>query len=129
MVDALMGAAENLGVATKLGLTASNSGFFAPQGRDVARVKPSLPDLDRILSEYDPRVGGQRVENMEMEASFLLHFLGGLGHSGGAICPAIANRRQDTFDTHYRESIESATKVALLTLATLRRRYPDVRLS
>jgi len=25
-------------------------------------------------------VGGQRIENMEMEASFLIHFLGGLGH-------------------------------------------------
>jgi uridine phosphorylase len=124
MVDALTGAAATLGVATKRGLTVSACGFFAPQGRDVARVKPSAPDLDRVMAEYDPRVGGQRVENMEMESSFLLHFLGGLGYRGGAICPAIANRREDTFAVHYQEAVENAIRVALLALATLRRGYP-----
>jgi uridine phosphorylase len=115
-------------VPTKIGLTASTSGFFAPQGRDVARVKPSIPDLDKILSEFDPKVGGQRVENMEMEASFLCHLLGGLGHWAGAICATVAHRREDTFDHDYLQSVENATKVALLALATLRSR-PSDRLS
>jgi uridine phosphorylase len=128
LVDALLEAAEDLGVETKLGLTASSCGFFAPQGRDIARVKPSLPDLDALLAEYDPGVGGQRVENMEMEASFLLHFLGGLGHWAGAICPAIANRREDTFAHDYQEGVRNATGVALLALANLRNRYPDARI-
>jgi uridine phosphorylase len=128
LVDALLEAAEDLGVETKLGLTASSCGFFAPQGRDIARVKPSLPDLDALLAEYDPGVGGQRVENMEMEASFLLHFLGGLGHWAGAICAAIANRREDTFAHDYQEGIKNATRVALLALANLRNRYPDARI-
>jgi uridine phosphorylase len=92
-------------------------------------VKPSVPDLDRVFSEYDPGVDGQCVENMEMEASYLLHFLGGLGHWAGAICPAIANRREDTFDPHYQEAIKNAVRIALLALATLRNRYPDVRIS
>jgi uridine phosphorylase len=115
-------------VPSKLGLTVSNSGFFAAQGRDTARVKPSVPDLDRVFAEYDPRVGGQRVENMEMEASFLIHFLGALGHWAGAICPAIANRRKDTFATQYQEAIRNATKMALWALAIMRSRYPDVRM-
>jgi uridine phosphorylase len=127
LVDALSEAAESLGVETKVGLTVSNCGFFAPQGRDIARVKPSLPDLDVLLGEYDPGVGGQCVENMEMEASFLLHYLGGLRHWGGAICAAIANRWQDTFDHDYQEGIRNATRVALLALAILRDRYPDAR--
>jgi uridine phosphorylase len=127
MVEALLEASATLGVPVKRGLTASNSGFFAPQGRDTARVKPSVPDLDRILADYDPRVGGQRIENMEMEASFLIHFLGGLGYWAGAICPAIANRRQETFDHHYQEAIKNATRVALSALATLRSRDPGVR--
>jgi uridine phosphorylase len=122
IADALLEAAATLGVPTKLGLTVSASGFFAPQGRDVARVRPSLPELDKVFSDYDPGVGDQRVENMEMEASFLCHFLGGLGYWGGAICAAIANRRQDTFDSHYQEAVENAIKVALLALATLRSR-------
>jgi uridine phosphorylase len=127
LVKALMEASERLGLPSKLGLTVSNSGFFAPQGRDTARVKPSVPDLDAIFSEYDPGVDGQRIENMEMEASFLIHFLGGHGHWAGAICPAIANRRENTFDHHYQEAIANATKVALLALALLRGRYPDAR--
>jgi uridine phosphorylase len=129
IVKALLEASTSLGVPIKLGLTASCSGFFAAQGRDTARVKPSVPELDRILSEYDPRVDGQRVENMEMEASFLLHFLGGLGHWAGAICPAIANRRKNSFSQHYQEAIKNATRVALLALANVRSRYPDVRMS
>jgi uridine phosphorylase len=128
LVDALLEASASLGVPTKLGLTASSSGFFAPQGRDVARMGASVPELDRILSEYDPRVGGQRIENMEMEASFLLHFLGSLGYWAGAICAAVANRRVNAFDHHYQQAIENSTKVALLALASIRSRYPDVRI-
>ncbi len=122
VVEALREAAAHLGVSAKVGLTASSSGFFAPQGRDIARIGPSVPDLDRILGDYDPRLGGQRVENMEMETSFLCHLLGGLGHWTGAICATVANRRENTFDHHYQQSIRDAIRVALLALATLRRR-------
>jgi len=129
MVDALLEASASLGVRTRLGLTVSCSGFSAPQGRDISRVRPSVPELDRIFSEYDPQVGGQRVENMEMEASFLLHFLGGLGHWGGAICTTIAQRRRDTFDVNYQEAVRNAIRVALLALANVRSRHPEARLS
>ena len=129
MVDALAQAAAHLAVPAKVGLTVSSSGFFAPQGRDIARVSPSAPNLDQVFSEYDPRLGGQRVENMEMETSFLIHFLGGLGHWAGAICPTIAHRRRETFDHDYRDSVRAAIEVALLALATLRDRYPDARIA
>jgi uridine phosphorylase len=120
VVDALVRAADQLGVPVRQGLTASNSGFFAPQGRDVARVRPTVPDVDRLLADYDPALGGQRVENMEMETSFLCHFAGGLGYAAGAICPAIANRRANTFDHRYGDAVERATRVALLALSSLR---------
>lgn len=129
IVDALLQASASLGVPAKVGLTVSNSGFFAPQGRDTARLRPCVPDLDKVFADYDPRVGGQRIENMEMEASFLVHFLGGLGYWAGAICPAIANRRKDTFDIHYQDATKNAIKVALLALATIRSRCPDVQVS
>ncbi|MFN2166505.1 MAG: uridine phosphorylase, partial [Anaerolineae bacterium] len=87
MVTALAQAAESLGYTAKVGITASCSGFFAPQGRGISRVAPSLPDIDQVLAAYDPKLDSQRIENMEMEASFLLHFLGGLGYWAGAICP------------------------------------------
>ena len=128
LVKALWEAAETLGMPARLGLTVSSSGFFAPQGRDIGRLKPSVPELDEILSEFDPKVGDQCIENMEMEASFLIHFLGGLGHWAGAICPVIANRRRDTFYHDYQEAITRATQVALLTLSVLRSRHPDARI-
>jgi uridine phosphorylase len=129
LVGALEEASRSLGVWTKTGLTVSAPGFFAPEGRDIARVKPSVLDLDKIFAEFDPGVEGQLVENMEMESSFLMHFLGGLGHWAGTICPAIANRQEETFDINYQEAVQNATKVALLALANTRERYPDVRLS
>jgi uridine phosphorylase len=64
VVQALTKAAKDLGVAAKTGLTVSNSGFFAPQGRDISRLRPSAPDLDRVFSEFDPGLGEQRIENM-----------------------------------------------------------------
>ena len=120
LVQALLDASAELDIPVKAGLTASAPGFFAPQGRDVNRIKPSILDLDEVLSGYDPGLGGQRVENMEMEASFLIHYLGGIGFWAGAICPAIANRRKETFDIHYQYSIENAARIALLALARLR---------
>jgi uridine phosphorylase len=120
LVSAFVEAAKTLGVPVKAGVTVSAPGFFAPQGRETSRVLPSLPELDKLFSQFDPRVGDQRIENMEMESSFLLHFLGGLGYWAGSICPAIANRRLDIFDPSYQKSIENATRVALLALAMLR---------
>ncbi|UCH80742.1 MAG: hypothetical protein JSW20_13540 [Nitrospiraceae bacterium] len=53
---------------------------------------------------------------MEMEASFLLHFMGGLGHRAGVICAVIDNRREDRFAGHYTHYIKDAIQVALNTL-------------
>jgi uridine phosphorylase len=122
MVKALAEASQMLGIPSKVGLTVSCSGFFASQGRNISRVPPSIPDLDRILSEYDPRLDGQRIENMEMETSFLINFLGGLGYWGASICTAIANRREDTFFQNYQDAVRDSIKIALLAMANLRKK-------
>ena len=74
VVGALSAAATELGITTRLGATVTNSGFFASQGRDIARVTPTFPEFDRILAAYDPQLPDQRIENLEMEVSFLIHF-------------------------------------------------------
>jgi uridine phosphorylase len=124
LVAAVSEAASMLGVPARQGLTVSCSGFFAPQGRDIARVRPSLPGINKVLAAYDARLDGQRIENMEMESSFLIHFLSGLGYWAGAICPTIANRQENTFDPNYQEAILNATRVGLLALAIARSRDP-----
>lgn len=120
MVKALWNAAEQLEIPVKRGLTVSCPGFFAPQGRDVVRIRATIPDIDQLFSDLEVGLDNQQVENMEMEASLLLHFLGGLGYWAGAICPTIANRRQNTFDSQYQESVYNTTRIALQALADLR---------
>ena len=120
IVSAMQGAAETLGIPSKVGLTVSCSGFFASQGRNIARIQPSVPDIDQIFTEFDPGLNGQKIENMEMESSFLNHFMSGLGYRSGAICTAIANRQDNTFDTHYQESVKNSIRIALLALSIAR---------
>jgi uridine phosphorylase len=120
LVDAMQQAASLLGVPSKVGLTVSCDGFFAAQGRDISRLKPSISDLDQLLSQFDPGLGGQMIENMEMEASFLNHFMNGLGYPGASVCNAIANRQANTFDSNYQESIKNTINIALLALSSAR---------
>jgi uridine phosphorylase len=103
------------------GVTVSNSGFFANQGRDVSRILPSLPEVDRVFARLEAGIAGLRFENMEMEASFLLHLMGGLGHRAGAVCVAVANRADNTFAANAREQVQKATEGALNALAALRK--------
>lgn len=120
IVAAMLGTAKELGVEVIQGLTVSNSGFFANQGRDVSRLPLTVPDIDRVVAEFDPQLGGERVENMEMETSFLAHFMTGLGHLAGSICPAISNRRLDTFASTFGDAMHQAVLIALGALAQLR---------
>lgn len=117
LIEAMQKAAETLGVPSKVGLTISCSGFFAAQGRDITRIKPAVQDIDQILSRFDPNLHGQRIENMEMESSFLNHFMNSLGYPGASICNAIANRQENSFDCNYQESIKNTINIALLALS------------
>jgi len=108
--------ADKLGVRYKKGITVSSSGFFANQGRDISRVPVTVSDIDGLLASLDTGIPGLRIENMEMEASFLLHFMGGLGCRAGVICAVIDNRREDCFAAHYTHYIKDAVRVALRTL-------------
>lgn len=56
---------------------------------------------------------------MEIEASFLLYFMGTLGYRAGVVCVVIDNRRDDRFIAQYERHISDASKAALRALATL----------
>ncbi|MBI4859603.1 MAG: nucleoside phosphorylase [Candidatus Riflebacteria bacterium] len=121
VVEAMEESARERHVTVKKGITVSSAGFFCNQGRDIARVPPSIPDVDAVLGSIGDLHEGLRVENMEMESSFLLHFMTALGYGAGAICPAIANRKQETFTASYVQNVKDATEVALAALMKLRR--------
>ncbi len=119
VIGALEREARKLGIPYKRGITISNSGFFANQGRVVSRIPLTVSEIDGVLALVDTGIEGLHIENMEMEASFLLHFMGALGYRAGVICPVIDNRRDEKFMAHYNHCIRDAAKVALQALQRL----------
>jgi uridine phosphorylase len=90
VVWALEAACRELGFPYHLGLTATASGFYAPQGRAMRTLPVRYPELAEELRR-------QRVANLEMESSalFVLAHLAGL--RSGTICAAYAQRVDGTF--------------------------------
>ena len=119
LVHAMAKAASRLQVEYEIGITVSSSGFFANQGRALARTSLTVPDIDSLFADLDTGFLRMRCENMEMETSFLLHFFGGLGYRAGSICPVLANRQRETTMADYSRSIRDATRIALHALAAL----------
>lgn len=90
VVWALEVACHELGYPHHVGLTATASGFYAPQGRQMRTFPVRYPELADELRR-------QRVANLEMESSalFVLAHLAGL--RSGTICAAYAQRTDGTF--------------------------------
>ncbi len=90
VVWALEAACREAGYRHHVGLTATASGFYAPQGRAMRTLPVRYPELADELRR-------QRVANLEMESSalFVLAHLAGL--RSGTICAAYAQRTDGTF--------------------------------
>ena len=90
VVWALESACRDQGLKHHVGLTATASGFYAPQGRQMRTLPVRYPELADELRR-------QRVANLEMESSalFVLAHLAGL--RSGTICAAYAQRTDGTF--------------------------------
>jgi uridine phosphorylase len=111
--------ALHLGVRCKKGITVTSSGFFANEGRLVSRIAPTAPDICAHLAAMDTGIAGLKIENMEMEASFLLHFMGAIGYRAGVVCAIIDKCGDGTFITDYLDHIRDATRVALRVFRSL----------
>ena len=101
VVSALERACRDLGFTHHVGLTATASGFYAPQGRAMRTLPVRYPELADELRR-------QRVANLEMESSalFVLAHLAGL--RSGTICAAYAQRTDGTFlDGAAKEAAEA----------------------
>ena len=90
VVWALESACREGGHPYHVGLTATASGFYAPQGRAMRTLPVRYPELADELRR-------QRVANLEMESSalFVLAHLAGL--RSGTVCAAYAQRTDGTF--------------------------------
>lgn len=96
VVLALLEAAKEKGFPTHAGLTATASGFYGAQARNVPRFPPRDPELPAKLDAMN-------VSNLEMETSCLLTLAALADIRAGAVCAIYANR-------HKNEFIDSETK-------------------
>jgi uridine phosphorylase len=120
VVQALYEAATEENAPAVKGITISSSGFFANQGRDISRITPTVPDIDEIFSEI--AIDDVKAENMEMETSFLCHFVGALGYRIGSICLTLAHRPTNSFYYgDYEERILTSLKIVLRAFEKLSR--------
>jgi uridine phosphorylase len=90
VVWALETACREAGVRYHVGITATASGFYAPQGRAMRTLPVRYPDLAEELRR-------QRVANFEMESSALFVLAGLAGLRAGTVCAAYAQRVDGTF--------------------------------
>jgi uridine phosphorylase len=90
VVWALEAACQERGYAHHLGLTATASGFYAPQGRAMRTLPVRYPQLAEDLRR-------QRVANLEMESSALFVLTALAGLRAGTVCAAYAQRIDGTF--------------------------------
>jgi uridine phosphorylase len=90
VVWALESACRERGYTYHVGLTATASGFYAPQGRAMRSLPVRYPQLaDELRS--------QRVANFEMESSALFIFASLAGLRAGTVCAVYAQRIEGTF--------------------------------
>ncbi|HIE53455.1 MAG TPA: nucleoside phosphorylase [Armatimonadetes bacterium] len=90
VVLALVEAAERLGARYHLGLTASASGFYGAQGREVPGFPLRQPGIQEDLAR-------RNVLNFEMESSVLFSLAALRGLRAGTVCVVYANRPRGTF--------------------------------
>ena len=85
------------------GITATSSGFYSPQGREL-RLKSAIPNMHETLNTF--QFQKNRITNFEMESS-ALYFLGqSLGHNTLTICAIIGNRINKTQSKNYKKTVD-----------------------
>lgn len=97
-----------------VGITATNSGFYGPQGRQL-RAPVRQPDYLDLLQTFE--YGGQKIVNLEMETAGLYGLANLLGHRALSLSAILANRAAGTFSRNpekaVRRLIESALRMVV----------------
>ncbi|MFA6888403.1 MAG: nucleoside phosphorylase [Candidatus Woesearchaeota archaeon] len=122
-----------------VGITASASGFYGPQGREIPGLPITVPRLQEHMARLHVPGEGMltlngtqksrdlRVVNFEMETSFLYHIGALAGYRMGTICAVIANRPKGTFLNDYHPAVERCITVGLEAMHDLYRKDLDTK--
>ncbi len=92
------------------GITATQNGFYGPQGRSVrlqSKVETVIDELSKL------RFQGYRITNFEMECSGIYALASMLGHKSLTVCAILANRATKEFHKNPSKSMESLINTVL----------------
>lgn len=105
---------NKLGEGMIAGITATASGFYAPQGREL-RLQPKDPGIEAKLSAF--RYKEYRILNFEMETSAIYGLGNLLGHDCCTCCAVIANRVRKEFSKDYQHETDALIRNVLEKLS------------
>lgn len=101
---------RKIGYGLHQGITATASGFYGPQGREL-RIPLAFPELNQRIENFEHQ--GIRITNFEMETSALYALGKTLGHNTLTVCDIIANRVNRTYSKDYKKSVEHLIQLVL----------------
>ncbi|OAD92421.1 phosphorylase [Aequorivita soesokkakensis] len=96
------------------GITATNVGFYGPQGR-VLRLKLEDGKMNNKIQNFNFK--GKKITNLEMETSGIYGMARLLGHRAISLNAILANRANGTFSKNPEKTIESLIKSTLEIIA------------
>ena len=94
----------------RLGITATNSGFYGPQGRTL-RLNPKVLDFNNKLAAFSYE--NQSITNLEMETSGIYGLAKLHGHRAISLNAILANRATGEFSKNAYKTVDNLIKYAL----------------
>jgi len=98
------------------GITVTNCGFYAPQGR-VLRLPLSNPNLNDRMTHFNYK--DRRITNLEMETAGIYGLSKLLGHRAVSLNAIVANRATGEFSKDPTRTVEKLIIDALNKIATI----------
>lgn len=92
------------------GITATNPGFYGPQGRQLRAAVQQPRYLDHLQS-FDYQ--GHRIVNLEMETAAIYGLSNLLGHRAISLSAILANRAEGNFSSNPARSVRKLLELAL----------------
>ncbi|NJB35704.1 nucleoside phosphorylase [Croceivirga sp. JEA036] len=95
------------------GITVTNAGFYAPQGRQL-RLRPQLKDFHSKLKSF--QLGSDLITNLEMETAGIYGLSKLLGHNALSMNAILANRATGEFSNKPTETVAELIQYCLSQL-------------
>lgn len=94
----------------RFGITATNSGFYGPQGRTL-RLNPKVPDFNSKLAAFTYK--NQPITNLEMETAGIYGLAKLHGHRAISLNAILANRATGEFSENAFKTVDNLIQYTL----------------